>query len=136
MIFSRLPKVVERWAPAVLITLVTLFTYAPLINQLGFYRDDWYLLWTYEAEGARGLLNLFVGDRPFVGWDLRFRFSFAGQSAFGMAYLCLAPEDRFGTGFTLVDQGDMAPAKGRRCVPCPVICRLSGFLSTTQRVDV
>jgi len=83
MIFSRLPKVVERWAPVTLIILVTLFTYAPLINQLGFYRDDWYLLWTYEAEGARGLLNLFVGDRPFVGWIYVFDFRLLGSQPLG-----------------------------------------------------
>ncbi len=48
--------------------MVTLITYAPLINQLGFYRDDWYLLWTNASKGSQGLLDLLAGDRPFIGW--------------------------------------------------------------------
>lgn len=51
-----------------LIMMVTFITYAPLINQLGFYRDDWYLLWTNASEGSQGLLDLLAGDRPFIGW--------------------------------------------------------------------
>jgi len=42
----KFTKIRESWASISLVILVTLITYAPLINQLGFYRVDWYLLWT------------------------------------------------------------------------------------------
>jgi len=51
----------------------TLLTYGVLIPSLGFYRDDWYMLWAAQAQGAEGVLALFKIDRPFVGllysWD-------------------------------------------------------------------
>ena len=52
---------------AMLVFLVTLITYAPLILDLGFYQDDWYLLWSAEARGVQSILSLFKIDRPFMG---------------------------------------------------------------------
>jgi hypothetical protein len=74
-----------------LIVLATLLTYGVLISQLGFYRDDWYLLWTAESQGMAGILNLFRGDRPFVGWLYSFDFSILGVSPFGwqLYVLCI-----------------------------------------------
>jgi hypothetical protein len=68
MRLSEVKRIREGWISILLILVVSLLTYAPLINQLGFYRDDWYLLWTNVTEGKQGLLNLFIGDRPFLGW--------------------------------------------------------------------
>lgn len=62
------------------ITLTTLLTYGVLAQRLGFYRDDWYLVWTWQAQGVKGILNLFVGDRPFDGWLYAFDFWLAGVS--------------------------------------------------------
>ena len=60
------------------ITLTTLITYGVLIPYLGFYRDDWYLLWTSETQGAEGLISLFSIDRPFDGMLYVFDFWLAG----------------------------------------------------------
>ena len=80
MKLSAIKKIREDWASILLVFLVSLLTYAPLITQLGFYRDDWYLLWTNETAGKQGLLNLFVGDRPFLGWLYVFDFPIFGSS--------------------------------------------------------
>ena len=80
---SHFTSLHEKWASVSLIVLITLITYAPLLKQLGFYRDDWYLLWTYESEGAQGLLKLFVGDRPFVGRIYEVDFSILGSNPLG-----------------------------------------------------
>jgi hypothetical protein len=66
-----------------LIILATLLTYGVLISRLGFYRDDWYLLWTAESQGTAGLLNLFRGDRPFLGWLYILDFSMLGVAPLG-----------------------------------------------------
>jgi hypothetical protein len=66
-----------------LVILVTLLTYGVLIHRLGFYRDDWYLIWTASSQGTDGILNLFRGDRPFVGWLYAFDFSILGVSPLG-----------------------------------------------------
>jgi hypothetical protein len=73
----------EMMFAVLLIVLTTLLTYGTQISKLGYYRDDWYLLWTAESQGMQGLINLFRGDRPFVGWLYVFDFSMLGVSPFG-----------------------------------------------------
>jgi hypothetical protein len=70
----------EPWLAVLLTLTVVLTTYGTQIPNLGFYRDDWYLLWGFESKGAQGLLSLFQGDRPFVGWLYTLDFSLAGVS--------------------------------------------------------
>jgi len=70
----------ENWLSALLVILVTLITYAPLIPQLGFYRDDWYLIWTAQTQGADGIMSLFKGDRPFLGWLYVFDYKLLGSA--------------------------------------------------------
>src|SRR5262249_28660010 len=65
---------------ALLILISTLLAYGSQITRLGFYRDDWYLVWTWQAQAAQGMLNLFRGDRPFIGWLYTLDFSFLGIS--------------------------------------------------------
>lgn len=57
----------ERSLSVVLIILVALMTHAPLIPELGYYRDDWYLIWTGHTQGFEKIPNLFLLDRPFMG---------------------------------------------------------------------
>lgn len=61
-------KSIEIWLAAGLIALVTILTYGILIPELGFYRDDWYQMWTYQARGPAGLIALFQSDRPLIGY--------------------------------------------------------------------
>ena len=63
-----------------LITLVTVVTYGFMIPKLGFYRDDWYMIWAAQAYGSEGIMDLFKSDRPFVGILYAFHYSFLGQS--------------------------------------------------------
>jgi len=87
-----------------------------LIPHLGFYRDDWYILWTAQAQGTEGILNLFKGDRPFLGFLYAFDYALLGKStinwhiyalvikcAGGLAFLWLLrmiwPERRVETTF-------------------------------------
>jgi hypothetical protein len=70
----------ENWHSVLLVILVTLLTYAPLIPHLGFYRDDWYLIRTAQTQGAEGIMSLFKGDRPFLGWLYIFDYNLLGSS--------------------------------------------------------
>ena len=81
----------ESFLAILLIVFTTLVTYGTLISQLGFYRDDWYLLWAAKSRGMEGLLNLFQGDRPFMGWMYTFDFSIVGLSplAWHLYALCI-----------------------------------------------
>lgn len=65
------------------ITLSTLLSYGILIPQLGFYRDDWYMLLAGQTEGAQGIINLFSIDRPLIGYIYAFDFALLGSSVIG-----------------------------------------------------
>jgi hypothetical protein len=70
----------ENWLSIILVIIVALITYAPYLSQLGFYRDDWYLIWTAQTQGADGIRSLFRGDRPFLGWLYVFDYNLLGSS--------------------------------------------------------
>lgn len=52
----------------ILLLLVTIAAYVPLISQLGFYWDDWPMLWFKITKGAEGFATAFDSDRPFLGY--------------------------------------------------------------------
>ncbi len=79
----------ENWLSGLLVILVTLLTYAPLISQLGFYRDDWYLIWVAQYHGPEGIISLFRGDRPLFGWFYALDYLFLGDAPLGWHLLGL-----------------------------------------------
>ena len=50
-----------------LIFLTTVVTHGIGISKLGYYYDDWYLLWSGQARGASSIISLFSTDRPYMG---------------------------------------------------------------------
>ena len=57
----------ETFAAILLVLLTTAITYGVRLPQLGYYHDDWYLLWSGQARGAESIIPLFATDRPFMG---------------------------------------------------------------------
>ncbi|HET9907434.1 MAG TPA: hypothetical protein VFQ23_12350 [Anaerolineales bacterium] len=57
----------ESFIAALLILLTTVITYGVSIPNLGYYHDDWFVLWSGQARGADSLIPLFSTDRPFMG---------------------------------------------------------------------
>jgi hypothetical protein len=47
--------------------LTAVVTYGTRIPTLGYYYDDWYLLWSGLARGAGSIIPLFSTDRPYMG---------------------------------------------------------------------
>ncbi len=73
----------EVWVSLGLIAFVTLLTYGVLIFQLGFYRDDWYQMWTFQAQGPAGLVALFQSDRPLIGYLYALAYQLIGTTPLG-----------------------------------------------------
>ncbi len=57
----------ELFLHSLIIFAVAAIAYLPFINQLGFYRDDWYAIWAPATQGLSTLLKMFSIDRPFMG---------------------------------------------------------------------
>ena len=52
----------EKLVPLILL-IITVITYVPLIKSLGFYWDDWPMLWFDVTQGPSGFAEAFTSDR-------------------------------------------------------------------------
>lgn len=58
----------ETWLAILIMTLVSALAYLPLVNQLGLYKEDWYLIWSGAMRTPQDFLSLYQADRPFAGY--------------------------------------------------------------------
>jgi len=70
----------ETFVAILLILLTTGITYGVSIPGLGYYHDDWFVLWSGQARGAQSLIQLFSTDRPFMGVVYSFLYRFLGDT--------------------------------------------------------
>lgn len=70
----------ESFIATLLILLTTIITYGVSIPNLGYYHDDWFVLWSGQARGAESLIPLFSTDRPFMGVVYSVVYRFLGDS--------------------------------------------------------
>src|ERR1051325_11481630 len=70
----------ETFLAILLVLLTTAITYGVSIPSLGYYYDDWYLLWSGQARGAESIVSLFSTDRPFMGVVYSYDYRLLGDS--------------------------------------------------------
>jgi hypothetical protein len=63
-----------------LILLISTLVFLPFAWKLGFYRDDWYMLWSANVRGAASIIDLFSIDRPFMGYTYSLTYSLLGNT--------------------------------------------------------
>src|SRR5258706_2863542 len=102
----------EIFVATLLILFTTVLTYGLEIPRLGYYYDDWYVLWSGQARGAASLIPLFSTDRPFIGvvYSVLYRFlgdaminwhlyalllRFIGRIAFFWLFVWLWPTNKY-----------------------------------------
>jgi len=83
MSFLKKIKIPEIAIALGVISFSTLLSYGILIPQLGFYRDDWYMLLAGQTEGANGIIGLFSIDRPLIGYIYALDYALLGSSVIG-----------------------------------------------------
>jgi hypothetical protein len=66
--------------PFALIVVVSALVFLPFAGKLGFYRDDWYMLWSANVRGADSIIDLFSIDRPFMGYTYDLTYRLLGDS--------------------------------------------------------
>ena len=70
----------ETFIAILLIFFTTVLTHGLGIPKLGYYYDDWYLLWSGQSRGAASLISLFSTDRPFMGVVYSVVYRFLGDT--------------------------------------------------------
>ena len=63
------------WTDALVLVLIALLTALPYVARLGFYSDDWYVLWTFHADTIQHNFGIHSAlraryDRPLQGFYL------------------------------------------------------------------
>ena len=79
----------EAFLAVLLVFLTTLITYGVSIPKLGYYHDDWFLLWSGQARGAESIIPLFSTDRPYMGVIYSYLYRFLGVSIPGWHWYAL-----------------------------------------------
>ncbi|WP_162601137.1 hypothetical protein [Occallatibacter savannae] len=69
--------------------------YGIFVRSVGFYWDDWPVVWVYNSLGSQGITRYFAGNRPFSGWIYAklaplFGISPVGWQAANVGVRCLA----------------------------------------------
>jgi hypothetical protein len=75
--------------PVVSLFAISLLVYGIFISKLGFYWDDWTVVWAYHALGKEGLAIYFKGNRPLSGLIYSIFFPYFGVSPIGWHVLAL-----------------------------------------------
>lgn len=70
----------ETISALLLLTLIEFVTIGINIPKLGFYYDDWYLLWSGSARGAGSITSMFSTDRPYMGSIYSYTYQLFGDS--------------------------------------------------------
>lgn len=70
----------ETIIATLLILLTTVITYGVSIPKLGYYHDDWFVLWSGQVRGAESIIPLFSTDRPFMGVIYSFVYRLLGDT--------------------------------------------------------
>ncbi|MBK9924196.1 MAG: hypothetical protein IPP66_02795 [Anaerolineales bacterium] len=73
----------EKNISILLIFFTTVITYGINIPNLGYYYDDWYVLWSGQIRGAASLIPLFSTDRPFMGVIYSYLYRLLGDNLLG-----------------------------------------------------
>ncbi len=64
---QRTAKIVfKTWSIPIALLILVILGFGLLINSLGFYQDDWYLVWMGHHFGPQVYISFFEGSRPFL----------------------------------------------------------------------
>ena len=89
--------------PGMFLVVIAALSYLPFAHQLGFYKDDWYLLYAREIQGAAGMMDIFAIDRPVRGVVVSWLFQAFGTNVwlYSLSAFCLRVSGALGVWWLL-----------------------------------
>jgi hypothetical protein len=76
----------KKILPAFFIILIGALAYLPLAHRLGYYNDDWYLIYMGLSQGSKRFIDVFAVDRPFRGYFVGWLFDLLGTQTLLYTY--------------------------------------------------
>lgn len=121
--------------PGAVLVLVAAISYLPLAHQLGFYNDDWYLLYAGQVRGAAGMMDIFAIDRPARGVLVGWLFDVFGTNAwlYSLSAFCLRAAGALGVWWLLSRVWPQQPVPAYLAALLFVV--YPGFLDQPNAVD-
>jgi hypothetical protein len=70
----------QFWVFVALLLVVSALTYLPLVNQIGYLNDDWYLMYDAHTQGPGFFHEVYQSDRPARAYVLGAAYSLFGDN--------------------------------------------------------
>jgi hypothetical protein len=81
-ILLRARRLLQKpFLPELFLVLIAAACFLPLAGKLGFYNDDWYLIYAGTSQGSAKFIEVFEIDRPLRGYLVGFLFDWIGTNA-------------------------------------------------------
>ena len=58
----------KHLVPIFVLTIISALAFLPHLHRLGYYRDDWNLIYAGFVQGPEKLIDIYSVDRPFIGY--------------------------------------------------------------------
>jgi hypothetical protein len=71
----------QFWFFVAILLIASALTYLPLVNQIGYLNDDWYLMYDAHTQGPDFFHEVYRGDRPARAYVLGAAYSLFGDNA-------------------------------------------------------
>ena len=96
----------QFWVFIALLLIISALTYLPLVNQIGYLNDDWYIMYDAHTQGPDFFHVVYQSDRPARAYVLGIAYSLFGDNALyyhlsGYAFRFLSAVALFGIMETL-----------------------------------
>ncbi len=121
--------------PYLFLLFVSAITYLPFIAQFGYYRDDWYLMYSANALGGDVFHQIYASDRPLRAYVMSLAYSLFGLNP--LYYNLSAYLFRFLGGVAFFYTLEMIWKEQRKInlVASVLLLIFPGFLSTPNAID-
>ncbi len=71
----------SSWFSTLILALAAAIAYLPQVGMLGYYKDDWFLIYDAHTQGANFFQTIYSIDRPARGYFMQFFYTWFGDHA-------------------------------------------------------
>ena len=125
----------KKIIPGLLILIIAALAYLPLAHLLGFYNDDWYLMYMGVSQGPARFMDVFAIDRPFRGYFVGWIFMLFGTHALWYTYAAFLARCLSAYGLFRVMRISWPEEKNAATLAALLFIIYPGFLDQPNAVD-
>jgi hypothetical protein len=125
----------KKFIPPFLFLLIGALAYLPLAHLLGYYNDDWYLLYLGLSQGSARFMDVFAIDRPFRGYFVGWLFDLFGTQVMWYTYAAFLARLLSAYGLFRIIRRVWPSAKNAALLGALLFLIYPGFLDQPNALD-